>query len=154
MCSCVAKSASKTRPTPIALRRSDVTYTGVLKVFCKAKDMLIKQRTNQSCNKYWCLATKFPENSKTWQKYFQHSFVIKDIASNFFAISSITEQIFLNFSTVDQKLFNVLLNTSNEEFQTSASLSKNYYSFFNITRNFDGLKATFSYLKNGPFQQI
>ena len=41
-----------------------------------------------------------------------------------------------------------------KNFQTLADLSKNYYSFFNITRNFDGLKATFSYLINRPFQQI
>ena len=41
-----------------------------------------------------------------------------------------------------------------KNFQTSADLSKNYHSFFNITRNFDGLKATFSYLMNGHFQQI
>ena len=41
-----------------------------------------------------------------------------------------------------------------KNFQTSADLSKNYYQFFNITRNFDGLNATFSYLINGPFQQI
>ena len=41
-----------------------------------------------------------------------------------------------------------------KNFQTSADLSKNYYSFLNITRNFDGLNATFRYLINGPFQQI
>ena len=41
-----------------------------------------------------------------------------------------------------------------KNFQTVADLSKNYYSFFNITRNFDGLKATFSYLIDVPFQQI
>ena len=41
-----------------------------------------------------------------------------------------------------------------KNFQTSADPSKNYYSFFNITRIFDGLKATFSYLINVPFQQI
>ena len=41
-----------------------------------------------------------------------------------------------------------------KNFQTLADLSKNYYSIFNITRNFDGLKATFSYLINVPFQQI
>ena len=39
-----------------------------------------------------------------------------------------------------------------KNFQTSADLSKDYYSFFNITRNFDGLKANFSYLINRPFQ--
>ena len=39
-----------------------------------------------------------------------------------------------------------------KNFQTSADLSKNYYSFFNITRNFDGLRATFSYLIHVPFQ--
>ena len=32
-----------------------------------------------------------------------------------YAISSLTEHILLNFSTVDQKLFNVLLNVSNEK---------------------------------------
>ena len=41
-----------------------------------------------------------------------------------------------------------------KNFQTSADLTKNYYSFFNITRNFDGSNATFSYLINVPFQQI
>ena len=41
-----------------------------------------------------------------------------------------------------------------KNFQTLADLSKNYYSFFNITRNIDCLKAIFSYLINGPFQQI
>ena len=41
-----------------------------------------------------------------------------------------------------------------KNFQTSADLYKNHYSFFNITRNFDGLKATFSYLINVHFQQI
>ena len=41
-----------------------------------------------------------------------------------------------------------------KNFQMSADLSKNCYSFVNITRNFDGLKATFSYLITGPFEQI
>ena len=41
-----------------------------------------------------------------------------------------------------------------KKLQTMADLSKNYYLFFNITRNFDGLKATFSYLIDVPFQQI
>ena len=41
-----------------------------------------------------------------------------------------------------------------KNFQTLADLSKNFYSFFNITRNNDGLKAIFSYLINVPFQQI
>ena len=41
-----------------------------------------------------------------------------------------------------------------KNFQTLADHSKNCYSFFNITKNFDGLKATFSYLINSPFQQI
>ena len=41
-----------------------------------------------------------------------------------------------------------------KNFQTLADLSKNYHSFFNITRNFDGLKATLIYLINVPFQQI
>ena len=39
-----------------------------------------------------------------------------------------------------------------KNFQTSADLSKNYDSSFNITRNFDGWKATFSYLINVTFQ--
>lgn len=33
-CSDVARFASNTRPTPIALRRLDVVYTGVFRVFC------------------------------------------------------------------------------------------------------------------------
>ena len=33
MCSSVVRSASNTRPTPIALRRVDVVYTGVQYVF-------------------------------------------------------------------------------------------------------------------------
>ena len=33
MCSNVARSASNTSPTPMALRRSEVVYTGVRKVF-------------------------------------------------------------------------------------------------------------------------
>ena len=41
-----------------------------------------------------------------------------------------------------------------KNFQTLADLSKNCNSFFNITRNFDGLKATFNYLINVPYQQI
>ena len=41
-----------------------------------------------------------------------------------------------------------------ENFQASTNLSKNYYSFFNITRNLDGFKATVSYLINVPFEQI
>ena len=45
-----------------------------------------------------------------------------------------------------------MIQTKN--FKTLADIDKNYYSFFNIPENFDGLKATFSYLINGPFQQI
>ena len=41
-----------------------------------------------------------------------------------------------------------------KNFQTLTDLSKYYLPFCNITRNFDGLKATFSYLINKPFQQI
>jgi len=37
MCSVVAKSASNTSPTPIAFLLCEVTYTGVLNVFCKIK---------------------------------------------------------------------------------------------------------------------
>ena len=48
---------------------------------------------------------------------FSAKFGEKDITT-VFAISAITEHIFLNFSTVDQKLFNVLLNVSNEEFSS------------------------------------
>ena len=51
---------------------------------------------HQSCKKYRNLGTKFPKKSKTWQKNFQQSFV-KKIYQLLFAISSITEQIFLNF---------------------------------------------------------
>ena len=60
---------------------------------------------NQSCKKYRNVGTTFPENSKTWQKKFQQNFMKKDITTIYFAISSITEQSFLNFSTVDQKFF-------------------------------------------------
>ena len=71
--------------------------------------------SQQSCKKYRNLGTKFPENSKTWQKNVQHSFVRKDITTVFFAISLIKEQIFVNFSTADQKVFIVLWNVSNQE---------------------------------------
>lgn len=37
MCLVVYRSASKTRPKPMALRRMEVVYTGVRSVFCRRR---------------------------------------------------------------------------------------------------------------------
>ena len=65
-----------------------------------------------------------------------------------------TEHIFLNFLMWIKSSLMFFRMYQMKNFQTLADLSKNHYSFCDITRNFDGLKATFSYLINGPFQQI
>ena len=56
------------------------------------------------------MGTKFAENFITHQ-----SFVKKDITTVFLQFLQKQKKNNLNFSTVDQKLFNVLFNASNEE---------------------------------------
>lgn len=41
MCLVVYRSASKTRPKPMALRRMEVVYTGVRSVFCKRRQQTL-----------------------------------------------------------------------------------------------------------------
>ena len=54
-----------------------------------------------------------------------------------FAISSIAEQVFLNFATVD---LNVLLNVSNEGLSKVGRPFSKLLLIFNVTKNYDWLK--------------
>ena len=65
LCSVVWRSASNTRPTPMALRRSDVTYTGVRNVFWKGMKYSV---IGLFCTKHDYNGLETPETISAWVK--------------------------------------------------------------------------------------
>ena len=103
---------------------------------------------SQSCKKYRNLGSKLTENLKTSQKVSAKFSENRKMSIS--PIPSTTVQVFLFLLWIQSSLM-LFWMYQMKNFWTSADLSKNYYSFFNITRNIYGLKA-FSYLINVLFQ--